>query len=343
MKMNPEETHREFNGLATRYLSGELSPEQAHHFEELLKGDSEKRVLFEELRKIWDSVGSANPEEACDLDAEWKLMKGMIPELNQGSQGKPSPVKTPFLIFYTYRIAAVLLVGLLIGLGLSYGTRIFSHTQVVAKDQPVDLILEDGTQISLNRDSKIRYKKKFASGERQILLEGEAWFEVARDSARPFVIDAGSALVKVLGTSFNVNAYKENQVVEITVESGIVALTAKEEKQEQIVMKAGNSGTYDKKNKELALIPTSDPNDISWKTKELYFDGASLQEVVDLINRVYDAKLIISNEALASCQITVTFRDQTLDAILHVLESTLDLEISREGQQISLEGPACNE
>ena len=134
---------------------------------------------------------------------------------------------------------------------------------------------------------------------------------------------------------------RENPVVEITVESGVVTLTSKQEK--QIVLKAGNSGKYNKERKELELIQSSDPNQISWKTRDLYFDGSSLQEVVDLINQVYDAHLIISNEALASCQITVTFKGQSLDAILNVLESTLDLEILQVGNQFRLEGSGCNE
>ena len=343
MKMKPEETHKDFNNLITRKLSGELTPEQERDFQKLLRNDSERESLFQELQKIWNSAGSVVEGEQYNLDAEWDLMQDLIPNLKLESQVKQSEVKTRSLLYYTYRVAAMLLVGLIIGLGLTYGTRILYNQQIIAWDQPVDVILEDGTLITINRDSRIRFKKKFASDERKVFLKGEAWFDVASDPASPFVIDAGSALVEVLGTSFNVNAYRENPVVEITVESGVVTLTSKQEKQEQIVLKAGNSGKYNKERKELELIQSSDPNQISWKTRDLYFDGSSLQEVVDLINQVYDAHLIISNEALASCQITVTFKGQSLDAILNVLESTLDLEILQVGNQFRLEGSGCNE
>ncbi len=343
MKMKPEETHKDFNNLITRKLSGELSPEQERDFQKLLRNDSERESLFQELQKIWNSAGSAVEGVQYNLDSEWDLMQDLIPNLKQESQVKQSEVKTRSLLYYTYRVAAVLLVGLIIGLGLTYGTRMLYNQQIIAWDQPVDVILEDGTLITINRDSRIRFKKKFASDERKVFLKGEAWFDVASDPASPFVIDAGSAIVEVLGTSFNVNAYRENPVVEITVESGVVTLTSKQEKQEQIVLKAGNSGKYNKERKELELIQSSDPNQISWKTRDLYFDGSSLQEVVDLINQVYDAHLIISNEALASCQITVTFKGQSLDAILNVLESTLDLEILQVGNQFRLEGSGCNE
>jgi len=157
------------------------------------------------------------------------------------------------------------------------------------------------------------------------------------------VIDAGTALVEVLGTRFNVNAYKENSVVEITVESGLVALSAKKDQEDLIVMKAGSGGTYHKEQKELTLIASSDPNNLSWKTRELYFDGSSLREVADLVNRVYGSHLVIANPGLSSCEITVTFKDQSLEAILTVLEMTLDLEISRSGDEIRLDGKGCNE
>ena len=108
-------------------------------------------------------------------------------------------------------------------------------------------------------------------------------------------------------------------------------------------MKAGSGGTYHKRQKELTLLASADPNKISWKTRELYFEGSTLQEVAELLNRVYGAELVIVNPGLSSCEITVTFKDQSLDAILTVLEKTLDLDISRSGDKIRLDGKGCNE
>jgi ferric-dicitrate binding protein FerR (iron transport regulator) len=176
---------------------------------------------------------------------------------------------------------------------------------------------------------------------REVRLAGEAWFDVVRDTLRPFRIDAGSALVEVLGTSFNVNAYRENPVVEITVESGIVALTGKEDAREQIVLLAGNSGTYDASLKELVLVPRSDPNNLSWKTRELFFENTPLAEVAGLVSKVYNVDLQLSGPDLASCPITVSFQDQSLESVLNVLARTLDLEISRSKGSIYLSGEGC--
>ncbi len=123
----------------------------------------------------------------------------------------------------------------------------------------------------------------------------------------------------------------------------MVGLSAKQDNRELIIMKAGSGGIYNKTERELKLIPSPDPNNISWKTRELFFEGSTLQEVVELVNRVYGAHLVIVNRELATCPITVTFRDQTLEAVINVLELTLDLQVSRNGDEIRLDGEGCVE
>jgi len=195
----------------------------------------------------------------------------------------------------------------------------------------------------LNRESKIRYRKQFPSDSREVRLAGEAWFDVASDSTRPFVIDAGAALVEVLGTSFNVNAYETNPKVEITVASGVVSVSPKQDRNEQMILRAGNSGSYNILSSELQLVKAYNPNNLSWKTRELYFEDTPLKEVADLIGKVYNVKLEISNPGLASCPITVSFSDQSLESVLNVLEVTLDLQVFRSGNIITLDGTACIE
>ncbi len=337
MSMSQEKTNIEFNSLVTRSLSGELSSEENLRFQEILNQDPLRQIQMEEYRKIWESVGVATEAKSYDLDAEWELIQKKL----SGTATWKIPARS--WLFYTYRIAAVLIVGLFFVFSWLYVTRLAGTVKVVAENYPVEVLLDDGTEVTINRNSWIRYKKKFSSSERNVFLAGEAWFDVARDKSRPFMIDAGSAMVEVLGTSFNVNAYKENATVEIIVESGVVVVSSKQDHQEQLVLKAGNSGTYNKGHKKLKLIPSSNPNKISWKTRELFFNSSSLQEVADLVNKVYNTNLVIKNPELASCPITVTFSDQSLDAVLKVLEKTLDLEISRSSKEIRLDGPGCDE
>ena len=341
MNMSKQEEHREFTDRAVRFLSGELTGDERAAFLEELRKDPARQEELEKYRKIWDS---AVPGAGYDLDAEWELLRKKIPGFGEAPGATASiPGQGRSVLFYSYRIAAVLLVGLVLGFSWLYFTRMKDMQRVLAKDKPVEVMLEDGTRVVLNRDSRLRYGRTFDPGERKVFLSGEAWFDVVRDTARPFLIDAGEAMVRVLGTSFNVNAYRKNPTVEITVESGLVAMSSKKDGQDQIVMKAGSGGLYHKSLNTLKLIPTSDPNSISWKTRELFFQETPLREVADLLNRVYDVNILIVNPELASCPLTVTFRDQSLEAILHVLEQTLDLQVTWDGKEYRLDGEGCEE
>ena len=330
--MAREEKHSDFDRMLVSYLSGELGPEERARFREEIDKDPEKQQLLESYRRIWDG---AVPGETYDLDDEWSQLKKQLPDFDAAS-GRS-------LRFYTYRIAAVLIVGLVMGISWLYLSRMKDTVRVLAEDTPVEVVLEDGTRVRLNRNSSFRYSETFDQEERRVFLSGEAWFDVARDSSKPFVVDAGTALVEVLGTSFNVNAYRKNPTVEITVQTGMVALSSKADQKDQIVMKAGSGGTFNKSRKELILIPSSDPNSISWMTRELVFNGSSLQEVCELINKVYGVHMVVLNQELASCPITVTFSDQSLESVLRVLELTLDLQIIRDGKEITLDGEGCVE
>lgn len=338
--MATDDLHRDFSSLISGYLSGELSPEENAWFQEELRKDPKKQDLLDSCQLIWDT---AAPAQSYDLDAEWALLQKKFPgfEADSGSSKTRSIGRS--LRFYSYRIAAVLILGVVLTFSWVYLTRTMGTVRVLAEDHPVEVILEDGTEVTVNRNSSLRYSKSFDQGERKVYLTGEAWFDVARDTSMPFVIDAGAALVEVLGTSFNVNAYRENPTVEITVESGLVALSSKADQKELIVMQAGSGGSYNKSLKQLKLIPSSDPNSISWKTRELFFDGNTLREVCSLVNKVYGVNMVIMNEELSSCPITVTFRDQSLESILKVLELTLDLHVSRDGDEIILDGVGCVE
>jgi ferric-dicitrate binding protein FerR (iron transport regulator) len=338
--MTVNDPHIVFNSLISRFLSEELSSDELLQFRQALATEPELKSRLNEFREIWDSMDGMAEQQRYDLDAEWALMRGKIPDLpdNRVATGKGRK-----LLYYSYRIAAVLIAGVIFSFAWIFATQIVGKKVVVASEEPVEILLEDGTQVVLNRNSSIRYRKQFGDDSREILLSGEAWFDVAGDSTRPFVIDAGRAMVEVIGTSFSVNAYKESPTVEITVESGVVSVSVKEDRDKQIILRAGNSGSYNSNSHELSLVPAYHPNNLSWKTRNLYFEDTPLRDVAHLIGKVYNVSVVILNEELGSCPITVTFSDQSLEAVLNVLEMTLDLEISRSGENITLNGTVCIE
>lgn len=339
-----------FTDFAARYLSGELSGEERSTFEEMLRVDPEKERLFVEFRKTWEAAGKKAAEEmpgqvSYDMDAEWELLRRKLPQEDFGgvrTEG-PGEMRKRSVLFYTWRIAAALLAGVIFAFAWIYATQLAGTEVVVAENVPVEVRLEDGTLVTVNRDSRLRYRSRFGDEQRKVLLSGEAWFDVAGDTARPFIIDAGEALIEVLGTRFNVNAYRDRPTVEITVESGIVAMTARQDQQEQIILRAGNTGTYHREDQQLELIQGIDPNAVSWKTRALFFEDTPLGRVAEIVGKVYNTEVVLVNPVLSSCTITVTFRDQSLDAVLRVLEMTLDLQVTTGDGRIYLDGEGCED
>ena len=190
-------------------------------------------------KELINSVRPQNrrtPSEDEFLQVLENVMKNDIPSVSSSKAPKPVQVfnKKKFVIGFS--VAASLLIGLFVGINFLNDKGIFSEPAIsdgeLAKISKITLpgqklkghILPDSTFVSLNADSKISYPAKFSASKREVYLEGEAFFDVKRDVNRPFLIYANGSTTEVLGTSFNVNAYPSENIVEISVVTGKVAV-----------------------------------------------------------------------------------------------------------------------
>ena len=146
--------------------------------------------------------------------------------------------------------------------------------------------------------------------------------------------------MEVLGTSFYVNAKPNEAKIEVTVETGKVAVYSNAENKIELI--AGDVGTYNKQNKNLSKATNTDSNFLSWKTKKLLFDNTSLEEVFRKIQETYGVNMQVSNKAILSCRWTASFDNQQLETVLNVLKETFDLQIKQSGKEIILSGTGCN-
>lgn len=198
--------------------------------------------------------------------------------------------------------------------------------------------LPDGTLVSLNSNSKLFYPSKFEENMREVAIEGEAFFDVKHDKESPFVINAGKAQVKVLGTSFNVNAYPSNKMVEVIVETGKVELRNKMTQMEQlenIVLSAGDKGTLVLLNNSLEKTSNSDPNFMAWKSRNLVFKSNNLKYVFDKIEKTYHVDIKVNDPIIEDLLLTAQFNNYSLDFIFKIIENTFSIEINEsEGSYI---------
>ncbi len=334
MKVMKKETqHIEFKDQIVRYLSDEMIVSEKKQFEQLISTDSEKQAQFSEYKKRWDGVDHLAARSKYDMDGEWNILVDKIDfGAEESIESKGRSIRMTIM-----RVAAVVIFGVL-GVAGWYGSRQMLMYERVAVESGIEEVeLPDGTIVILNSASSIKYNKRESTSYRMVKLSGEAYFEVARDTSRPFIIDAGSATVEVLGTKFNVSAYRDSKRVEVTVSSGLVAMASKKESDRQILLGKGNTGIYSSEKKELNLIKSGNVNAIAWKTRELIFSDTPIEEVIRVIAHAYNVDIDLLDPALSDYKITVSFNNQDLGAVLAVLESTLDLKIEKNGNRISID------
>jgi ferric-dicitrate binding protein FerR (iron transport regulator) len=242
-----------------------------------------------------------------------------------------------------YRMAAAILVGALL---LVSGYEFFyspassgTMLQVVATDKVLNTVaLPDGTFVSLNNDTKISYPQKFTGKTREVTIEGEAFFEVKPDKNKPFIIHAGKAQIKVLGTSFSVSAYPATKQVEVIVQTGKVQVlnkTSEKLQTDELILTPGDKGTLVYANNTMQKTTNQDPNFIAWKTRNLTFKATSLHEVIENLEKVYKVNIRLADPKLNELLLTAQFNDYPLDFILKVIENTFPIEVQEiDGQYV---------
>ncbi|MFB6317544.1 FecR family protein [Saccharicrinis sp. FJH54] len=327
--MNQDKQHNIPVGLFIRVLTNEASTDEKRELEDLLKTSDSVRKEFSSFEMVWNMSAETHPEESIDVDAEWSILRNRI-----SSQGK----------VISFRRFVQIAASIIVILGLGYlGWSQLGITRIESGLARMENIkLPDGSTVSLNAESKLSYARGFGSKNRNIKMEGEGFFEVTKNKALPFIISANEASVKVVGTKFNVKAYKNDPDIKVTVVEGVVELYNREKPQVKTRIKAGESGSYKSKSDTLLLHPNADLNDIAWKTLTMKFENETLENVCKVLRNTYHYDFSIT-EKVKDCTITVEFQDQDLGSVLKVLKSTLNLKMQQQGKHIQISGEGCPE
>ncbi len=189
------------------------------------------------------------------------------------------------------------------------------------------LLLEDGTKVYLNSDSKLKFPVRFGSKERKVWLEGEGYFEVTKDSSRPFVVKAGGMNIEVLGTSFNVSSYEEDINVYTTLVSGKVKVTDMYSTGKYCVLEPGKQAIYSKNTN---LLKTKDVDiDLytSWKDGYYKFENKSLDEIMKLMSRWYNIEVFYRNKDLKNINFSGRVkRYSNISEFIELLSLTNDVD-----------------
>ncbi|WP_020528984.1 FecR family protein [Flexithrix dorotheae] len=207
--------------------------------------------------------------------------------------------------------------------------------KLVPRGQKLTLTLSDGSVVKLNSESKIQFPKTFSTNKREVFLEGEAYFEVARNESNPFVIHTGEIKTTVLGTSFNVRAYNHNKV-QVAVSSGKVKVENTKTELESVFLSSNEMARC--ANDKIELSAFDSEKYFGWKDGVLVFKGANIDEVISALERWYDVSVHVVDKELITGKFEGTYSNKSLDVVMEGISYTSKFTYTIENKNLTIIG-----
>jgi transmembrane sensor len=328
--------------LIAKVLAGEADHGEIHALHQWSLQNKENQQLIDMLKKNWESIAPDEEKIRVDTDQAWVNLRNRLE--NDGLlPGPVEPANRKFILTPLMRAAAavILLVGgaIISFLILRPDTSSVRLAASTADNQEFGIILPDGSGVDLNAHSKIEYRLS-PTGIRSVRLTGEAWFNVSDDPVHPFIVEAGSGVIRVTGTSFSVRTDPEKDRIEVYVSSGSVQFHKARKDNEVLNLETGTMGVLEQNR--LEQEKSIDVNYLSWKTRKLTFRQTRLGEVADILDRTYGKKIRFDNEILEDCLFTGTFDQQPVDSVMKVIQIAFNLDMEQEKNTFIFSGSGCN-
>ena len=214
------------------------------------------------------------------------------------------------------------------------------HKLIVPYGRKFELLLADGTKAYLNSGSSIKYPTGFSeTGKREVFLTGEAFFEVARDTDRPFVIYTNDIGVEVLGTKFNVSSYPEDSTINTVLVEGSISVFAKEsdgtsEEKKATILEPGYMAIWNKERNDMSHEEVDVDMYIAWIGGKITFNHLPFKDIVKKLERHYNVSIQNTNKVLDEEVFTASFDKETLDEVLNTFSRNFAIHFNIENNQV---------
>jgi len=314
-------TDRDWEELASA-LSGEKG-ERSELVDKFMAEDDNR------TGELWNKLNGMNDNREINVNNAWDKVSARITE--QVSLPGKSPARVFSLRPQLMRIAATVLVLLSLGIASVYVVTRNRMIVVATSDSQknVEVNLPDGSTVVLNRNTEFSYRSKFSKSSRNVTLTGEAFFEITPDPDKPFIVDAGKASVKVVGTTFNIITSNNDSAVEVYVESGKVLLSD-DSGNRSIMLDPGYVGTMAGGSSGKSV--NENPNYMSWKTGVLVYKGETLDVVFRDLKRVYNMDIIADDPEISQLPwVSPPIDNQSQETIILLICRSFTLSYSKDG------------
>ena len=322
--------NKHIESLLIQSFSGETDEVEEQIIKEWFAQSDENKRAFNAYQKLWIDSKELMIPGAIDLEAALEKTKEQIPQFRK---------KVTWLNYWP-QVAAVLLLSILISSAYNYlitpgpdSTEQAIYQEIkAAYGTQTHLQLADGTTVWLNAGSKLSFPISFKNqAERKVNLIGEGFFEVTKNAKQPFIVHTSQMDIKVLGTSFNVNAYENENNITVALKEGKVSLLKEfnGKTKEVISLNPMEVAMYDMNNNKIIHTKETDLDRyIAWKDGMIVFFDDPIGKVVSRLENWYNVDIEVKDARLINYHITGTFNDNSLDQVLYFLSlmSPIDYE-----------------
>lgn len=321
--------------IIEKYLDGSLSSEESSHLFSYLKEHNELADFDEIALREWEKAMT----ESSELSSFQKVAleneaKGIILKHTKKKVVSVKTIGNRILYRWIGAVACIAIVFTIVGLSFYSPEKPYEMRTIYSDAGKTKLLrLPDGSNVSLNAVSCITAPSAFQGGERRVSLSGEAFFNVAHNERKPFLIDAGDIIVKVLGTSFDVKNYKDDECMHVSVATGVVKVWDKNGN--VILLQKDEELAINKRDGSFQKVRTNVNNIGAWREGRLTFNKTPLSEVINTIKRYYAVNIELSNIA-SDYQLTGEHDNKSLDAVLESVCFSTNLKLKKEKDKIVL-------
>jgi len=318
--------------LLEKFFRKEASPEEIKELTEWINQSGARRSFEAQCEEIWMQT-STETDKKTEQDI-WAALQRKI----KGKEEKRHFRINPAL----YRIAATILLPICLGLAIYafHSNRIYKNMEaevvetVVDRGQKASLTLPDGTKVWLNSATKLAYGGDYNRKERRVQLEGEAYFEVAKNPGKKFTVSCNGLNIEALGTTFNVKGYQADETVSTSLLEGSVKVY---NDKNSVLLAPHQRLNYNKTNSSFTKTEIKDAREIDfWRRNILYFRSASLEEIAKTLERMYGITVLFETEELKKIPFSGSIRNNSLSNVFHVISLSYPLKYKLEKDTVTI-------
>lgn len=321
--------------LLHRLIAGSTTEEENRELMEWFRQCASQEEFFMLFENVWKD----SPDE-MPRDVQERMYRRLNRDLGEEKKKiKAIPWHSYFSrkIWQRVAVACIIVVLSLANYNMFHKQKQLStqnFTVSAEKGQRAFVTLPDSTKVWLNSDTKISYPADYGMKERNVALMGEAYFEVAKNPDKRFIVETKGMQVEALGTAFNINAYKNDNKIIASLFSGSVRVSYEDH---VTILKPHESVKVDLLTRDFFQYEDNTMKDIAlWRENEITFDGESLEEIAHIINRLYNTTIYIEDESLKKECYIGTVRNNSLENFIDIINLTTPVVYENKGDTVFL-------